>query len=139
VTEKNTGGIRAGGSPEAAELGLWLLSVRSFLAPSNHPGGGPETAAARDYRCETLVLSEVLLRCLHLCANLAAEGPPVGRAPEVGDAVETAGGPPSSPHGTSLARLAEGLKSALAFCEAAASGSVGLDAWGQSEGRGPRL
>lgn len=133
VTEETKGRSRGGVLPEAGESGLWFLSLRSFLVPSNHPGGDPERATARDYRCETLVLREVLLRCLHLTANLAGEASASLRAvgAVAGGEADRGAAEAAAHDGASLARLAEGVKGVCALCDSAlASGRVGFVAWG---------
>jgi hypothetical protein len=63
----------------AHELAVWLRALRSFFNPANHPLTDAERAALgeRSFRCETGVVRDALVRCLHLLSTLArGEQPP---------------------------------------------------------------
>jgi hypothetical protein len=132
VTEETTGRNRDSVPAEAAESGLWLLSLRSFLIPGNHPGTDGERVTSRDYHCETLVLREILLRCLLLSANLSGEATGHGDKAEtpVGEEAGRAVVAPLWTEPDAFNRLVEGFKDVCALCDAAvAAGSVSFGTW----------
>jgi hypothetical protein len=59
--------------PPARELAVWLRSLQSFFNPANHPFNEAERAAIgeRSFKCETGVVRDALVRCLHLLASVA--------------------------------------------------------------------
>ncbi|HEX8187319.1 MAG TPA: hypothetical protein VF586_03140 [Pyrinomonadaceae bacterium] len=65
--------------PPAQELAVWLRALRSFFNAANHPLTDAERAGIgeRSFKCETGVVRDALVRCLHLLSNLArGEGSP---------------------------------------------------------------
>ncbi|HEX7316506.1 MAG TPA: hypothetical protein VF297_21575 [Pyrinomonadaceae bacterium] len=57
----------------AQELAVWLRALRSFFNAANHPLTDAERGALgeRSFKCETGVVRDALVRCLHLLSNLA--------------------------------------------------------------------
>ena len=59
---------------------MWLRALRSFFNAANHPLTDAERAGIgeRSFKCETGVVRDALVRCLHLLSNLSSTGgPPV--------------------------------------------------------------
>jgi hypothetical protein len=58
--------------PPAHELAVWLRALQSFFNTANHPLSESERAAIgeRSFKCETLVIRDALLRCLHLLESV---------------------------------------------------------------------
>ncbi|HST53889.1 MAG TPA: hypothetical protein VLJ61_17925 [Pyrinomonadaceae bacterium] len=56
----------------AREFALWLRAVQSFFNTANHPLSAAERAdiSTRNFKCETRVVHDVLLRCLHLLGGV---------------------------------------------------------------------
>ena len=52
---------------------MWLRALRSFFNEANHPLTDAERAGLgeRSFKCETGVVRDALVRCLHLLSNLA--------------------------------------------------------------------
>jgi hypothetical protein len=59
--------------PPAQELAVWLRALRSLFNTANHPLTEAERAGLgeRSFKCETGVVRDALVRCLHLLSNLA--------------------------------------------------------------------
>jgi len=59
--------------PPAQELAVWLRALRGFFNPANHPLTEAERAGLgeRSFKCETGVVRDALVRCLHLLTALA--------------------------------------------------------------------
>lgn len=57
---------------------MWLRALRSFFNAANHPLTEAERAALgeRSFKCETGVVRDALVRCLHLLSTLARHGGP---------------------------------------------------------------
>src|SRR5919107_437192 len=57
----------------ARELAVWLRSLRSFFDIADHPLADAERASIpdRSFKCETAVVRDVLVRCLHLLGTVA--------------------------------------------------------------------
>lgn len=74
---------------------MWLRSLQSFFNPANHPFNEAERAAIgeRSFKCETGVVRDALVRCLHLLVSVARGESPAGLA---GGAEGAAGGEASS-------------------------------------------
>ncbi|MCA1617915.1 MAG: hypothetical protein LC795_01080 [Acidobacteria bacterium] len=72
--------------PPAQELAVWLRSLQSFFNPANQPFSESERAAIgeRSFKCETGVVRDALVRCLHLLAGVARGESPHGPAEGVG-------------------------------------------------------
>ena len=66
------------------ELAVWLRALRSFFNAANHPLSDTERAAIgeRSFKCETGVVRDALVRCLHLLSTLSRNGGPQGLAEE---------------------------------------------------------
>jgi hypothetical protein len=63
--------------PPARELAVWLRALQSFFNQSNHPFTQAERAdiSVRSFKCETRVVRDVLLRCLHLVGRVTQGEP----------------------------------------------------------------
>jgi hypothetical protein len=59
--------------PPARELAVWLRALQSFFDLASHPLTETERASvpARGFGCETAVVRDVLMRCLHLLGSVA--------------------------------------------------------------------
>jgi hypothetical protein len=70
--------------PPAQELAVWLRALRSFFNAANHPLTDVERAGLgeRSFKCETGVVRDALVRCLHLLSTLARNGGAPGLAEE---------------------------------------------------------
>ena len=73
--------------PPAQELAVWLRALRSFFNAANHPLTDAERASLgeRSFKCETGVVRDALVRCLHLLSTLARNGEPQGFVEEGGN------------------------------------------------------
>jgi hypothetical protein len=71
VDEQGQQGRQDGQFAPAREFALWLRALQSFFNTANHPLSTSERAdiAARNFKCETRVVHDTLLRCLHLLGN----------------------------------------------------------------------
>ena len=72
--------------PPTQELAVWLRALRSFFNAANRPLTDSERASLgeRSFKCETGVVRDALVRCLHLLSNLAR-----GEEPPAPDATQT--------------------------------------------------
>jgi hypothetical protein len=70
--------------PPAQELAVWLRALRSFFNAANHPLTDKERAGLgeRSFKCETGVVRDAVVRCLHLLSNLARDEAPPAPADE---------------------------------------------------------
>ena len=59
----------------ARELAVWLRALQSFFDLADHPLTEAERASvyARGFKCETAVVRDVLVRCLHLLGSVARD------------------------------------------------------------------
>ena len=59
--------------PAARELAVWLSALQSFFNQANHPFTDSERAniSARNFKCETQIARDALLRCLQLLGSIA--------------------------------------------------------------------
>ena len=108
---------------------MWLRALRSFFNAANHPLTDAERTALgeRSFKCETGVVRDTLVRCLHLLSNLAR-----GDAPQAEDAPPTAAAGALGLVGAkeSLADLGEVFKDVSRLGDALLeSSSVGFAAW----------
>jgi hypothetical protein len=98
----------------ARELALWLRAVRSFFNTANHPLSDAERAdiSGRSFKCETRIVNDALLRCLHLIGSVAQDGRTPGPR---GDESETlfADAPGLANAKDSLSDLSDALKDAF--------------------------
>jgi hypothetical protein len=119
--------------PPAQELALWLRALQSFFNPANHPFTESERTALgeRSFKCETGVVRDALVRCLHLLASVARGGPPDGTAEEGGATRAGAGGAPGlAGEKDSLSDLSDVFKDVCRLCDALLeSAAVGFAAW----------
>ncbi|MET0646236.1 MAG: hypothetical protein ABW208_06415 [Pyrinomonadaceae bacterium] len=123
--------------PPAQELSLWLRALRSFFNAANHPLTDAERSGLgeRSFKCETGVVRDALVRCLHLLSNLA-RGEAVPGLAEEGAAATVQDAPP---HGAalglvgakdSLKDLGEVFKDVCRLSDALLeSNTVGFVAW----------
>jgi hypothetical protein len=122
--------------PPAQELAVWLRALRSFFNAANHPLTDAERAALgeRSFKCETGVVRDALVRCLHLLSGLSRGESPPGLA-DKGGAAPVAEAPPAAALGLvsakeSLADLGEVFKDVCRLGDALLeSSSVGFAAW----------
>jgi hypothetical protein len=131
--------------PPAQELAVWLRSLLSFFNPANHPFTESERAGIgeRSFKCETGVVRDALLRCLHLLASVArgeslrglAEGAGESAGAEAPPASEPARGGGEAALGLagakdSLGDLTDNFKDVSRLCDALLeSQTVGFAAW----------
>ena len=118
---------------------MWLRSLRSFFNAANHPLTEVERAALgeRSFRCETGVVRDALVRCLHLLTSVArGDSPPVLAGGSVEAAVNEAAA--STPEGAlglvgakdSLGELADVFKDVCRLSDALLeTPTVGFAAW----------
>jgi hypothetical protein len=118
----------------ARELAVWLRALQSFFDLADHPLTESERAAVseRGFKCETAVVRDVLMRCLHLLGSVAR-----GTSQEMVESDEE-----SSPHSareaspafagvkSSLGNLSDVLRDACGLAESLLeSPSVPFSAW----------
>ena len=106
---------------------MWLRSLRSFFNEANHPLTDAERAGLgeRSFRCETGVVRDALVRCLHLLSNLAR-----GEASEGAALTHAAGALGLVGAKESLSDLGEVFKDVSRLSEALLeSSSVNFVAW----------
>ncbi len=125
--------------PPAHELAVWLRALQSFFNAANHPFAESERAALgeRSFKCETGVVRDALLRCLHLLGSVArgeqARGLAAEREGPGGEASTRAGSVESlwlAGAEDSLAELSDVFKDVSSLCDALAeSPAVGVAAW----------
>ena len=117
--------------PPAQELAVWLRALQSFFNPANHPFSETERAALgeRSFKCETGVVRDTLLRCLHLLASVARGETLAGLAAEAGAGQgEAALGLVSA--GESFSDLSDAFKDVSRLCDSLLEApSVGFAAW----------
>ncbi|MFL6334482.1 MAG: hypothetical protein ACJ754_14295 [Pyrinomonadaceae bacterium] len=113
--------------PPTQELAVWLRALRSFFNTANHPLTDAERASLgeRSFKCETGVVRDALVRCLHLLTTLAR-----GNAPPVQEATPAAGALGLVGAKESLADLGEVFKDVCRLSDALLESSlVGFVAW----------
>ncbi|MET0625008.1 MAG: hypothetical protein ABW250_18825 [Pyrinomonadaceae bacterium] len=129
--------------PPARELAVWLRSLQSFFNPANHPFNEAERAGIgeRSFKCETGVVRDALVRCLHLLASVARGETPHGLAGLEGEAAgaEAAASSATERQGAtlglvgakdSLGDLSDVFKDVSRLCDALLeSPSVSFAAW----------
>ena len=116
---------------------MWLRALRSFFNAANHPLTDAERAGLgeRSFKCETGVVRDLLVRCLHLLSTLARNGGSPGLAGEGGaaplqDATPAAGALGLVGAKESLGDLGEVFKDVCRLSDALLeSSSVGFAAW----------
>ncbi|MDT7688457.1 MAG: hypothetical protein QOE46_1216 [Acidobacteriota bacterium] len=125
--------------PPAHELAVWLRALQSFFNAANHPLSEAERAGLgeRSFKCETGVVRDALVRCLHLLGSFTrGESPPDTALDD--EATSTAKVSRAVPDGAlgligakdSLADLADVFKDVCRLSEALLeSPSVGFAAW----------
>lgn len=88
----------------ARELAVWLRALRSLFDLADHPLADAERASIpdRNFKCETAVVRDVLVRCLHLLGSVA-------RGPVAAESVEES----STPVVREAAPAFAGVKSSL--------------------------
>jgi hypothetical protein len=125
--------------PPAHELAVWMRALQSFFNAANHPLSEAERAdiGERSFKCETRIIRDTLVRCLHLLGSVAQGKSSPGLAREA----EGAGAAVALPVATedalglvgakdSLGDLSDVLKDACRLSEALIeSHSVGFGAW----------
>lgn len=80
--------------PPARELAVWLRALQSFFNQANHPFAAAERAeiSSRNFKSETHVVCDALLRCLHLLGSVE-RGEPLPVSRDIGDEAEAARSP----------------------------------------------
>lgn len=116
----------------ARELAVWLRALQSFFDLASHPLTDSERASvpARAFKCETAVVRDVLMRCLHLLGSVArgADEGALGAGPAQADAQESA--PAFAGVKSSLADLADVLRDTCGLAESLLeSQTVTFSAW----------
>jgi hypothetical protein len=125
--------------PPARELAVWLRALQSFFNQANHPFAAAERAeiSSRNFKYETQVVHDALLRCLHLLGSVE-RGEPLPVSRDVGDGAEADRSssfarddlPGLSSAKNSLGELSEALKDGCKLSEALLeSSSVGFGGW----------
>ncbi|HWW73913.1 MAG TPA: hypothetical protein VNZ44_00875 [Pyrinomonadaceae bacterium] len=123
----------------AHELAVWLSALQSFFNAANHPLGDGERASLgeRNFKCETGVVRDALVRCLHLLGSVArgeqaqglagvSDGPGAQASPQA-EAEEAQGLAGAK---DSLAELSDVFKDVAALCESLSEApAVGVAAW----------
>jgi hypothetical protein len=81
--------------PSARELALWLRALRSFFNQANQPFTDSERAniSTRNFRCETQIVRDALLRCLQLLGNVSRAAAAQGLREEEFDRTTNGGAP----------------------------------------------
>jgi hypothetical protein len=125
--------------PPAHELAVWLRALQSFFNASNHPLSEDERAAIgeRSFNCETSVVRDALMRCLHLLESVARGESQQGLAGERGVAVDVSASSVAADDGLgfvgakdSLGDLSDVFKDACRLSDALLeSPSVSFGAW----------
>lgn len=124
--------------PPARELAVWLRALQSFFDQANHPFAAAERAdiSTRNFKCETQVVRDALLRCLHLLGSVE-RGEPAPVSQDVRNEDEATHSPfarESFPElagaKDSLGELSEALKDGCNIGEALLeSSSVAFGGW----------
>jgi hypothetical protein len=124
--------------PPARELAVWLRALQSFFNQANHPFADNERAeiSSRNFKCETHVVRDALLRCLHLLGSVE-RGEPLPVSRDVEDETDAARSPFArddlpglADAKDSLSELSEALKDGCKLGEALLeSSSVGFGGW----------
>jgi hypothetical protein len=125
--------------PPARELAVWLRALQSFFNAANHPLSEAERAGLgeRSFKCETRVVRDALVRCLHLLGGVARGEPlpELERDEATGAAATTTRPAASDVSGLagardSLGELSDVFKDACKLSDALLeSSSVGFGAW----------
>ena len=105
---------------------MWLRALRSFFNAANHPLSDAERAGIgeRSFKCETGVVRDALVRCLHLLSNLARGDAPGQDVSHAAGALGLVGAKES------LGDLGEVFKDVCRLSDALLeSSSVGFVAW----------
>src|SRR2546423_8642274 len=81
--------------PSARELALWLRALQSFFNQANQPFTDSERAniSTRNFRCETQIVRDTLLRCLQLLGNVSRAAAAHGLREEEFDKTTNGGAP----------------------------------------------
>ncbi|MBC7929617.1 MAG: hypothetical protein H7Z38_03520 [Rubrivivax sp.] len=125
--------------PPARELAVWLRAIQSFFNQANHPFAAAERAeiASRNFKCETHIVRDALMRCLHLLGSVE-RGEPLPVSRDIGVEEEAARSSPFARDDLpgladakdSLGELSEALKDGCKLGEALLeSPSVGFGGW----------
>ncbi|MDT5295453.1 MAG: hypothetical protein QOJ76_2333 [Acidobacteriota bacterium] len=124
--------------PPARELAVWLRALQSFFNAANHPFSEAERAGLgeRSFKCETRVVRDALVRCLHLLGSVARGEPlPELERDDATGAAGTAAGTEGDVSGLvgakdSLGELSDVFKDVCKLGDALLeSSSVGFGAW----------
>jgi hypothetical protein len=120
--------------PPARELAVWLRAVRSYFDHANQPLTESERAniSARNFKSETRIVRDALVRSLHLLGGVERGETAAGASGE--SALAQTRGRASAPGlagaGDSLGELADALRDASKLCDAMLeSPAVGIGGW----------
>jgi hypothetical protein len=121
------------GLSPARELAVWLRALQSFFDLADHPFTDSERASAheRNFKCETAVVRDVLVRCLHLLGNVArGAGVVVEPSEESSKHAAQESAPAFAGVKSSLADLSDVLRDACGLAESLfESNAVSFAAW----------
>jgi hypothetical protein len=134
VNEQAQQQTTGGQFPTARELAVWLRALRSYFDHANQPLTEPERAniSARNFKSETRVVRDALMRSLHLLGVVERGETPPNSADGSGLAQTSARAPVPglAGAGDSLGDLADALRDASKLCEAMLeSPTVGIGGW----------
>ena len=116
----------------ARELAVWLRALRSFFDLADHPLNDAERAAIpdRNFKCETAVVRDVLVRCLHLLGTVARGPGAVESDEEPSTQTVREASPAFAGVKTSLGDLSDVLRDACGLAESLLeSPAVAFAAW----------
>lgn len=116
----------------ARELAVWLRALRSFFDLADHPFNDAERASIpdRNFKCETAVVRDVLVRCLHLLGTVSRGSGAVESDEEPSTQTVREASPAFAGVKSSLGDLSDVLRDACGLAESLLeSPSVAFPAW----------
>lgn len=116
----------------ARELAVWLRALRSFFDLADHPLTDAERASIpdRSFKCETAVVRDVLVRCLHLLGTVARGAVPAESDEEPTAHAARESAPAFAGVKSSLGDLSDVLRDACGLAESLLeSNAVAFPAW----------
>lgn len=118
--------------PPARELAVWLRALQCFFDIADHPLADAERASIpdRSFKCETAVVRDVFVRCLHLLGTVARGTDAVESDEETSTNTAREAAPAFAGVKTSLGDLSDVLRDACGLAESLLeSKSVAFAAW----------
>lgn len=118
--------------PPARELAVWLRALQSFFDIADHPLADSERASMpdRSFKCETGVVRDVLVRCLHLLGTVARGTNAAEPDEDTSAHIAREAAPAFAGVKTSLGDLSDVLRDACGLAESLLeSSSVAFAAW----------